>query len=622
MSKHERENEKLFTRRALIVTGAQLGFLGVLAGRMFQLQVMDRDKYLTLAEENRVNMSLIAPERGMIYDRFDVPLAVNVQDFRLLLVAERTPDVEDTLKKINYLISLPQGRVARVIRDIQRQRRFLPVLVQNNMTWDQMTAIEVSLPTLPGVSIEEGKIRSYPLKDATAHILGYVGIANEKEVKEDNDPLLSLPGFQIGKNGLEKQYESFLRGKAGRADEEVNATGRRVRVLNHTDGIAGDELRLTLDAELQFFVQTRLAEQRSASAVVLDAYTGAIFAMSSYPAFDPNVFSGGIPYILWDELLKDTAAPLTNKVIAGQYPPGSTFKMVTALAALQAGVTSEHRTVFCPGYIKLGNHYFNCWQKHGHGSMNLKQAMAQSCDCYFYQMALDMGIDRIAEMGKRLGLGSITGIDMPGERGGIMPNQQWKRDRYKQSWTSGDSLNASIGQGYVLTTPLQLAVMTARLINGGIPIKPFLAQHAGQKNLHPAPISERLGIDPHHLQLIKGGMDEVINGPRGTARASKPREPFSMGGKTGTAQVRRISMEERRRGFRIEDAPWEHQHHALFVGYAPVDNPRYTCACVVEHGGGGSAVTAPIVRDILVETQKRSPEKQRSRSSSETVTQE
>lgn len=614
MNKHEREQERLFTRRTLIVAGAQLGFVGILAARMFQLQVVDREKYLTLAEENRVNMSLIAPERGMIYDRFDVPLAINVQDFRLLLVAERTPDVEETLQKINYLVNLPQGRVGRVIRDIQRQRRFLPVLVQNNLTWDQMTAIEVSLPTLPGVSIEEGKIRSYPLRDATAHILGYVGVANEKEVKADNDPLLSLPGFQVGKNGLEKQYETYLRGKAGRADEEVNATGRRVRVLNFQDGTAGDELRLTLDAELQLFVQSRLAMERSASAVVLDAYTGAIFAMASYPAFDPNVFSGGIPYVLWNELLNDTAAPLTNKVIAGQYPPGSTFKMVTAMAALTAGTTSEHRTVFCPGYMKLGSHTFNCWQKHGHGSMNLKQALAQSCDCYFYQLALDTGIDRIAAMGKRFGLGSITGLDMPGERGGLMPNQQWKRDRYKQSWTSGDSLNASIGQGYVLTTPLQLAVMTARMINGGIPIQPFLAQSAGKMNFHPNPVTERIDVDPRHLQLIKDGMDEVINGPRGTARGARPREEgFSMGGKTGTAQVRRISMEERRRGFRIEDAPWEQQHHALFTGYAPVDNPRYACACIVEHGGGGSAVTAPIVRDILVETQRRSPEKQRIR---------
>jgi len=614
MSKHEREQERLFTRRAVVITGVKLGLLGVLAGRMFQLQVLDRDKYLTMAEENRVNMSLIAPERGVIYDRFDVPLAVNVQDFRLLLVAERSPDLMETLKNIGRLISMPPEKIDRVVRDVKRQRRFMPVLVQDNLTWDQMTAIEVSLPNLPGVSIEEGKIRSYPLKDATAHIIGYAGIANEKDLQNDADPLLSLPGFQIGKNGIEKQYDMNLRGKAGHADEEVNSVGRRVRLLNYTDGTPGDDLRLTLDAELQLFMQGRLANERSASAIVMDAYSGAIFAMSSYPGFDPNVFSGGIPTALWNELLNDTASPLTNKIIAGQYPPGSTFKMMTGLAALHAGTTSEYRTVFCPGYVKLGEHYFNCWQKNGHGTLTMKEALAQSCDCYFYQMAMDTGIDRIAEMAKRFGFGNLTGIDMPSERPGIMPNQQWKRERYKQSWQLGDSLNSGIGQGYILATPLQLATMTARLINGGIPIKPYLVQKAGTQDLHAQAISDRMGIDPAHLQLIKEGMDAVVNGPTGTAKAMRSKDPqYAFGGKSGTAQVRRITMEERKRGFKIEMAPWEQQHHALFVGYAPLDNPRYACAAVIEHGGGGSAVAAPIVRDILTETMKRQPDKQRQR---------
>lgn len=614
MKKHEREQEKLFTRRAVILAGAQLGALGILAARMFQLQVLDSEKYLTLANKNRVNMTLIAPERGMIYDRFDVPLAVNVQDFRLLLTAERAPDINKTIEKINRLISLSPERIERILRDLKRQHKFLPVLVQDNLTWDQMTAVEVSLPNLPGVSIDEGKIRSYPLNEATAHILGYVGIPNEKDLKADNSPMLELPGFQIGKNGLEKQYDLNLRGIAGRADEEVNASGRRVRVLNKQEGISGEDLHLTLDAELQLFVQGRLANERSASAVILDAYTGAVYALASHPAFDPNVFSGGIPYALWNELLNDKAAPLTNKIIAGQYPPGSTFKMMTALAALEAGTTSESRTVFCPGYTKLGNHYFNCWQKGGHGTLNLIQALEQSCDCYFYQMALDTGIDRISAMAKRFGYGAATGLDIPGERAGIAPNQQWKRDRYKQSWQVGDSLNSSIGQGYTLATPLQLAVMTARLVNGGIPVTPYLAQRSGQTELHNTNITQRMGIDAMHLAVVKAGMDAVVNGSRGTARSMASKDPaFTYGGKSGTAQVRRISMEERRRGFRIEMAPWEQQHHALFVAYAPVDIPRYVCSVVIEHGGGGSTVAAPIARDILAETVKRQPDKQRQR---------
>lgn len=611
MKKHERQQEKLFTRRAVILAGAQLGMLGILAGRMFQLQVVDREKYLTMADKNRVNMTLLAPERGMIYDRFDVPLAVNVQDFRLLLTAERSPDLQQTLDQLNRLIALSPERMQRILRDLKRQHKFLPVLVQDNLTWDQMTATEVSLPNLPGVSIEEGKIRSYPLNEATAHILGYVGIPNEKDLQSDANPLLELPGFQIGKNGLEKYYDLSLRGVAGRADEEVNATGRRVRVLDKQAGIAGEDLHLTLDAELQLFVQGRLANERSASAVILDAYTGGIYALASHPAFDPNVFSGGIPYALWNELLNDTAAPLTNKIIAGQYPPGSTFKMMTALAALEAGTTSESRTVFCPGYLKLGEHYFNCWQKNGHGSLNVVQALEQSCDCYFYQMALDTGIERISAMARRFGFGNVTGIDMPGERPGIAPNQEWKKQRYRQSWQVGDSLNSAIGQGYTLATPLQLAMMTARLVNGGIPVTPYLAQRSGQRILHGAPITARMGVDPMHLALVKAGMDSVVNSARGTAHSMASKDPaFSYGGKSGTAQVRRISMEERRRGFRIESAPWEQQHHALFVAYAPVDTPRYVCSVVIEHGGGGSTVAAPIARDILMETVKRQPERQ------------
>jgi penicillin-binding protein 2 len=614
MSKHEREQEKLFTRRAVIMLGGQLGLLGILGARMFQLQVLDRDKYLMMANQNRINISLVAPERGVIYDRFDVPMAINIQDFRLLLTAEQSPDIADTIQKISKLITLPPERTDKIMRDLKRQHKFLPVLIQDNLTWDQMTAIEVSLPNLPGVSIEEGKIRSYPLNEATAHVIGYVGIANEKDLQDDSNPMLELPGFQIGKSGLEKFYETDLRGHAGRAEEEVNATGRRVRMLHQESGLAGNDLHLTLDAELQLFVQGRLANERSASAIIMDAYTGAVYSLASHPAFDPNVFSGGIPYALWNELLHDTAAPLTNKIIAGQYPPGSTFKMMTALAALEAGTTSESRKVFCKGFVQLGDHFFNCWQHGGHGSLNIVEALQQSCDCYFYQMALDTGIDRISAMAKRFGFGSITGIDMPGERSGIAPSQAWKKQRYKQSWQQGDSLNSAIGQGYTLATPLQLATMTARLINGGIPVTPFLVQKSGQAALHQTPITERMGIDPLHFQLVKQGMDAVVNTPKGTAHAMASKDPtFAYGGKSGTAQVRRITMEERKRGFKIEMAPWEQQHHALFVAYAPVDTPRYVCAVVIEHGGGGSAVAAPIARDILAETYRRTPEKQMQR---------
>jgi penicillin-binding protein 2 len=461
---------------------------------------------------------------------------------------------------------------------------------------------------MPGVSIEEGKLRSYPLKDATAHMLGYVGFASEADVQKDADPLLELPGFQIGKSGIEEQYEGVLRGVAGKAEEEVNSTGRQVRTLNRNAGVPGSDLRMTMDAELQLFVQQRLSQERSACAIVMDAYSGAVYAACSHPAYNPNVFSQGIPIALWNELLTEAAAPLTNKVIAGQYPPGSTFKLMTGLAALHAGVTSEYRKVFCSGQIKLGNAIFHCWSHGGHGSVNIVEALQQSCDCYFYQMALDTGIDRIAEMARRFGLGAQTGIDIPGERSGLMPDQAWKRKRYKEPWQQGDSMNAGIGQGYVLATPLQLATMIARIANGGIPVKPFFVQRVEDKIITPPTPVNAMGINPAHIALLLEGASAVVNTPKGTAHGAAIKEPgYSFGGKTGTSQVRRITMEDRRRGVKTSDWSWEEQHHALFVGFAPVGNPRYVCAVVIEHGASGAAAAAPIARDILLETQKRDP---------------
>lgn len=612
MSRFEKEQTRLFTRRSLLVAGGQLALFGVLVGRMFQLQVLDREKYRAQAESNRVSTNLVAPERGVIYDRFDVPLAINVQDFRMVLVAEQNPDINATLDAIHRVVPLLPERRARILRDIKRQHTFVPVLIANNLTWEQMASIEVSLLQLPGIAIEEGQVRSYPLKQATAHVIGYVGVPNEQELKKDGDPVLELPGFQMGKNGLEQHYDAPLRGVAGQAREEVNASGRKVRVLSRSEGVQGSPLHLTLDAELQLFAQSRVSSERSASAVVMDAYTGAIYAMVSYPAFDPNVFSQGIPTVLWNELLNDIAAPMTNKVVAGQYPPGSTFKVVTALAGLEAGVISDARHIFCGGHMELGDHRFHCWKPGGHGSVNLHEAMAQSCDVYFYQVALDVGIDRIAAMARRLGLGEKLGLDMPGERPGIVPDQKWKLDRLKQKWNKGETLVNAIGQGFTLATPLQLATMLARVLNGGIEVKPHLGAAIGDKNIAPVAPPPSVQLRPEHVALVKAGMDAVINGPTGTARAAKSKDPmFAFGGKTGTSQVRRISMAERARGMKMDELGWAQQHHALFIGYAPLEAPRYVCAVVIEHGASGAAAAAPIARDLLVETQKRQPDKTR-----------
>lgn len=504
------------------------------------------------------------------------------------------------------IVPLHESERRRITREVLRKRRFVPVTVKENLTWEQVAQLELNTPDLPGVSIEVGEIRNYPFASDTAHILGYVGAVSEAELT--GDPVLSLPGFRIGKSGVEKHHEDALRGVAGAMQLEVNAVGRAIRELSRNEGQPGREVQLTLDIGLQQYAQARLAQEVSAAAVVIDVHTGGIYAMASHPSYDPNQFTMGIPASLWNELLRNPATPLSNKAVAGQYAPGSTFKMVVALAGLHFGVTTPRQSAYCPGHMDLGDHRFHCWKKGGHGSVDMVAALQYSCDTYFYDLARRLGIDRIAEMARRFGLGEALGIDLPHERPGLIPSRDWKMATYSKSWQQGETLIASIGQGYVLTTPLQLAVMTARLANGGRAVRPHLT-----KQIRQGPQEQTswpsLGVRKEHLEIVLAGMDAVTNHPAGTAfKARITEQGMEMAGKTGTSQVRRITMAERSTGVKKnEQLPWRERDHALFVGFAPVRAPRYACAAIVEHGGGGSAVAAPIVRDILVECQKRDP---------------
>ncbi|MEQ8966408.1 MAG: penicillin-binding protein 2, partial [Azospirillaceae bacterium] len=596
------------TRRALVLGGVQTALFGTLAARMYVLQVTEAERYHMLAEENRINMRLIAPSRGQIADRFGVPLAVNNQNFRVLLVAEQARDVEAVLETLSSIVPLDAETRERVIRDVSRRRAFVPVTVADTLTWEQVSRIEVNAPELPGLSIDVGESRAYPEGDAAAHVLGYVGAVSEKELT--GDPVLALPDFRIGKTGIERIHDLALRGEAGTSQVEVNAVGRIIRELDRDEGTPGQDIQLTLDMELQAFVQNRLAGERSASAVVMDTVNGEIFALASHPSFDPNRFATGIDARSWQRLLDDPYHPLNNKAVTGQYAPGSTFKMLVALAGLESGAITPDHEAWCPGHMDLGNHRFHCWKRGGHGRLGLIQAVAQSCDVYFYDISKRIGIDAIAEMANRFGLGVETGIDMPSESAGLMPTRAWKQAVIGSPWQQGETLVAAIGQGYVLATPLQLAVMTARLVNGGKAVTPHLTLREGGPeaplNLPEAP---DLGIQPHWLSLVTDSMVEVTEGARGTARASQiETEGMEMGGKTGTSQVRRITKAERATGvLKNEERPWRERDHALFVGFAPIHAPRYACAVVVEHGGGGSSVAAPIVSDILRRTQERGP---------------
>jgi len=611
----DQDRTKSFTRRALMLAGGQVVLFSVLTGRMYYLQVVESEKYRLLAEDNRINLRLLPPPRGRIIDRHGVQLATNKQNYRVIVIAEKTANVERTLERVGAIVELTDYEKRRILRDIKRKRSFIPTMVRENLTWEEVSRIEVNAPELPGVSIEVGQSRHYPYAEQTAHLIGYVAAVSEKDLT--GDPLLELPDSRIGKNGIEKTHDLRLRGRAGRSEMEVNALGRVIRELSRREGQPGEDIQLTVDMGLQAYAHDRFGEE-SGAAVVMDVTNGEVLALVAAPSFDPNLFTNGISGENWRALLNNEKSPLSNKALSGQYPPGSTFKMVVALAALDSGiVTADHR-VFCPGHRDLGNMRFHCWKKGGHGTVDMVQGLAHSCDVYFYDLAQKIGIDRIAEMGRRFSLGAVTGIELPGEKAGLMPSRDWKRRVLGQGWSLGETLVAGIGQGFVLTTPLQLAVMTARIASGRA-VTPTLTRRSVEMAAAPGMVSAAhaadeiqfpsLGLSPAHLAVMRAGMNAVSNIPGGTAYNARIKEKeFALAGKTGSAQVKRITMAERATGvLKNEQRPWRDRDHALFVAYAPIDNPRYAIGMIVEHGGGGAAVAAPIARDILLECQKRDP---------------
>ncbi|MCJ8138839.1 penicillin-binding protein 2 [Falsirhodobacter halotolerans] len=589
------------TRRALVMGGAMSAIVAVLGARLRYMQVDEADQYRLLAEENRVSIRLIPPHRGQIFDRGGRLIAGNEQNYRVTITREGAGDVPDVLHRLQRVIPLADTDLTRVAEEARKRAAFVPIVVADRITWDDMSRVAVNAPSLPGVVPEVGLSRIYPMDTDFAHVIGYVGPVSERDLaaQEVPDPLLQIPQFQIGKIGVETWMETPLRGQAGTRRIEVNAVGRVMRELDRIEGVAGSDLHLTIDAGIQNFAQARLGEE-SASVVAMDVQTGAILACASAPSFDPNLFVRGISYADYSVLTENDHRPLANKSVQGAYPPGSTFKMVTALAALEAGVIDAETRVYCPGYYEFGGRRFHCHSRYGHGHANLDLALGKSCDVYFYDISQRVGIDKIAEMGRRLGLGTRHDLPMSAIVEGVMPDRQWKRDSYDQDWRIGDTINASIGQGYVLTSPLQLAVMTARLASGRA-VVPHLVKSVGGQDVA-VPEAPPLDIPAPLLRMVQRGMHTVSNVQGMTGYNSRIVDPsMIMAGKSGTSQVRNITAAERARGVISNDQlPWNRRDHALFVGYAPFDAPRVAVACVVEHGGGGSAVAAPIVRDVLL----------------------
>jgi penicillin-binding protein 2 len=579
-----------FTRRTMLLGGAQAAVGVVLAGRMAWLSIAENERYRLLAESNRVQLILIPPRRGWIVDRYGRPIANNRTSFRVDLIPEQLRDREPVLASLRQILSLDEEEMQRINDDLDKAARYQPVPVAENIDYDHYAAITVRMADVPGVAPTSGNARYYPAGAAVGHLTGYVGAASPKQYEETHDPLLITPGFKVGKEGLELTMESILRGKPGARREEVTARGRLVRDLETRPDVTGGTLHLTIDAGLQEYAARRLGPN-SGSVVVLDCTTGDLLAMASMPSYDPNSFSDGISHSEWNMLSADDHLPLVNKVLQGLYPPGSTSKPMTALGLLEAGIDPD-AMVNCTGAYRVGNSFFHCSKRGGHGPISMHRAITVSCDIYFYHFGVVAGINALAPMARKLGLGAEYPLPVASQRYGTVPDPAWMERKYHKNWSTYDTVNTSIGQGYMLVNPLQLAVMVGRIASGRA-IAPGLLRSA-----RPAP--PPLDINPEHLAFVRNAMSGVVNegGTAGIARL--PVEGVLLAGKTGTAQVRRITMAERARGVLSNASlPWKFRDHSLFVCFAPVANPRYAAAVIIEHGGWGASVAAPIARDTI-----------------------
>jgi len=595
--KEEERRRGVFTRRALALGLGQLGLLGFLANRLYRIQAEEGERYALLAEENRVSARLTSSPRGRVLDSAGRVVAGNRLNWRALLVVEQTQDVAATLETFARIVSLTEAEKARIERDVKRRRRFVPVIVREFLSWEDMAKIEVNAPDLPGILTDVGTTRIYPEGEHLAHMVGYVAPPAERDM--DGDPVLQLPGMRVGRAGIERFHERLLRGRAGAVQLEVNAVGRVIRELDRREAMQGQDVQISVDTELQKKLRGRISE--GTSLVVLDTKNGEIVSLVSNPSFDPNVFTAGVSNAQWKEWTATRSTPLINKTTNGLYAPGSTFKMMVALAALEAKVVGPGDRVNCPGHMDYGNNRFHCHKRSGHGSLDMRNALKASCDVYFYELARRTGIDRIAAMANRFGMGVDLEVDLPGTRRGLVPTKAW-RQAQGHPWSIGDSIVHGIGQGFYQITPLALAVMAARLASGRA-VQPHLTRSVNGKVVRGGRTEDfpSLGIPERDLQLMRSAMFGVVNEGGGTAPLARlPAGYGGMCGKTGSVQVKRVSRAQREGGYRAETQKREWRPHALFVCFAPYNDPQYAISVVIEHGIAGGKYAAPVGREAMV----------------------
>lgn len=592
MLEDDHKQFKVDARRRLFLLGGLQGiFLSAVGFRLFYLQLLKGGTYHDLAENNRINFQPIPAPRGLIYDRLGEILVENRPDYRLQIIPELAGPLPPLLRRLQTMLTLEEKEIQTIIKQSKRQRAFLPLKVKGHLEWEELSRLEARIHSFPGTTVQVQSLRHYPYDSLSAHVMGYLGEASDGD-KQVFPEITFRSGDLVGKSGLERRYEAHLRGTEGIQEMEVNALGRIVRELHRTPPQSGNDLNLTLDIDLQRESEASLGDKPGA-VVVMNPNSGEVLAMVSYPSYNPNEFIRGITSKQWKDLTSHPDKPLNNKAVQGQYPPGSTFKMVVALAALHEGHISLNDAHFCPGFVERQNHTYHCWKRGGHGAVNVVQAIAQSCDVFFYKVAERLGVDGIEHMAKYMGLGERTGIGLEGERPGLIPSRAWKRNALNTVWYPGETLVTSIGQGYVLATPLQLACMVSTIANGGTLYRPTLVRPNPGVAIVP---KKQFQMNPTLLSFVKTGMEEVLHGPRGTARLAAPKM-VRAAGKTGTSQV--VRQRRTDSGKAINSSERRFQDHALFVCYAPTVNPELAIAVIIEHGGHGSSAAAPVATRIL-----------------------
>ena len=586
----QKKQVSLYNRRTFILFLLKLSLFSALGWRLYDIQIKNSSKYKTLSKKNQIDLEIIFPIRGKILDRNKNIIATNEKVFDLYLIPENTKSINNTLNTLSKFIEIDFEKRRKIIDLSSKVKKFEKIKIFENITWSVLEKVESNKYSLQGIFIAEDYLRIYPYKEIFSHLLGYISKPNQKELSL---PFISkMPNLDIGKEGLEKSYNLNLVGKPGQREIEVNSNGRIIREISKIDSIKGGEISLSIDLRLQEYAYNLLKSYKAGSINIINIKTGEILCMTSTPTYDPNKIIKKPNRLYWESILANSLSPLTNRSIQGLYAPGSTFKMIVAIAALKNGIINSNTTHTCAGKIEFGNRLYHCWKTNGHGKMNVTDAIKQSCDVFFYEISKKVGINKIAEVALEFGLGQIYDISMSNQKKGIVPNKAWKKNRTGEKWYPGETLISAIGQGFVLANPLQLAVMTSIIASNGKMVKPSILKNQRSNFKTNTKYS-------NEIKIIKEAMYKVVNENKGTAFKSRL-EDLKFAGKTGTSQVRRISLSEREsEDFRKKEQEWKNRDHALFVGYMPFDNPKYAISVVIEHGGSGASTAAPIAKKIF-----------------------